>query len=88
MQSLPQYDYSVKEVAFFVDVKRPSGKVVRLWQSRSGANYGWDDAFGAGTTQTSIPYGNMKWAVDGATIFDSGTPARPELQPGGRRLRA
>lgn len=71
VQSLPTYTHSVQEVAFFVDVKRPSGKVVRLWQSRGGANYGWDDAFGAGTITQSIPYGNMKWAVDGATIFDA-----------------
>jgi len=70
IQSLPSYFHSVQSVAFFVDVRRPSGKVVRLWQSRGGQNYSWDDAFGAGTTTKSIPYGNVKYAVDAATVFD------------------
>jgi hypothetical protein len=70
IQSLPSYSYGVQSIAFFIDVERPSGKVVRLWQSRGGQNYSWDDAFGAGTTTKSIPYGNVKYAVDGATVFD------------------
>ena len=52
-------------------MRRADGKVVRLWQGRSGANYTWDDAFGAGTTTQYIPYGNTQWANDGAGIFDS-----------------
>lgn len=71
IQSIPGYLYTIDQVAFFIDVRRPSGQVVRLWQSRHGANYSWDDAFGAGVTPASIPYGNAAWAVDGATIFDS-----------------
>lgn len=70
-QGTPSYSYGVEELAFFLDVKRPSGKVVRLWQSRQGQNYDLSDGFGAGTTTSSIPYGNMQWAVDGAGIFDS-----------------
>lgn len=65
------YSYAVQKVAFFVDVRRPDGKVVRLWQSKGGADYSWDDAFGAGTTPQSIPYGNVQWANDGAVIFDT-----------------
>jgi hypothetical protein len=71
MQSLPTYEYAVTQIAFFIDVRRPSGKIVRLWQSHGGVNYSWEDAFGAGVTTTSIPYGNMKWAADSAAIFDS-----------------
>lgn len=73
MQSLPSYSYVVEQVAFFVDVRRPAGNVVRLWQSHGGANYSWDDAFGAGTTTTYIPYGNVKYANDGATILENRT---------------
>lgn len=71
IMGIPGYRYNVDQVAFFIDVRRPSGTVVRLWQSRHGANYSWDDAFGAGATAQSIPYGNAQWAVDAATIFDS-----------------
>ncbi|MBI5497637.1 MAG: hypothetical protein HY904_21680 [Deltaproteobacteria bacterium] len=66
-----RWNYRVDQVAFFLDVRRPSGSVVRLWQSRRGANYSWDDAFGAGVTRVSIPYGNVQWANDGAGVFDS-----------------
>ena len=65
------WHYRVDHVAFFLDVRRPSGQVIRLWQSHGGANYSWDDAFGAGTTQTWIAYGHITWANDGATIFES-----------------
>jgi hypothetical protein len=64
------FTYAVEQMAFFVDVKRPSGKIVRLWQSRGGANYSWNDAFGAPTTKKYIAYGNIKYAGDGAGIFD------------------
>jgi hypothetical protein len=65
------WHYAVNAVAFFVDVRRPSGDVVRLWQSHGGANYSWNDAFGAGTTQDGIAYGNIKWANDGNAILES-----------------
>jgi hypothetical protein len=70
IQGLPGYRFSVEALAFFVDVRRPDGTVVRRWQSRGGADYTWDDAFGAGTTTQSIPYGNVQWAVDGAGVYD------------------
>jgi hypothetical protein len=74
LASAPQgagvWSYDVAQVAFFVDVRRPSGAVVRLWQSHGGANYSWDDLFGAGTNDTAIPYGHVTWANDGAPVFD------------------
>jgi hypothetical protein len=71
MQGSAGFDYAVEQMAFFIDVKRPSGKIVRLWQSRHGANYTWGDAFSAGTSSKPIPYGNIKYAGDGASIFDA-----------------
>jgi len=65
------YHYDVEQYAFFVDVRRPTGEVVRLWQSRNGANYTWDDAFSLPPTIHYIPYGNVKYAADGSTIFDA-----------------
>ena len=64
------YSYQVKAMAFFVDVRRPSGKVVRLWQSRRGSNYTTADAFSLPTSTKSIPYGNIKYANPGSGIFD------------------
>jgi len=65
------YHYDVQRFAFFVDVRRPTGEVVRLWQSRNGANYGWDDAFALPPTIHYIPYGNVEYAADGAAVFDA-----------------
>ena len=65
------FDVTVEELAFFVDVRRPSGEVVRLWESRGGANYTWGDAFGMPTTKQYIAYGNVEWANQDAAIYDS-----------------
>jgi len=62
---------TVEEMAFFVDVRRSSGEVVRLWQSRHDANYSWDDAFGLPTTSSPISYGHAEWANQDAPIYDS-----------------
>jgi hypothetical protein len=62
---------TIDDFAFFIDVRRPAGTVVRLWQSRGGANYHWDDAFGSLTTSESIPYGNIQWANDSSTVYES-----------------
>jgi hypothetical protein len=75
LATIPQggagYERTVRQVAFFVDVRRPSGTVVRLWQSRGGTNYGWSELFGAGTTTQWIPYGRVEWANDGNAVFDA-----------------
>ncbi|MBW2736699.1 MAG: hypothetical protein JRH20_30300 [Deltaproteobacteria bacterium] len=63
--------YDVKQMAFFIDVREPTGKVVRFWQSRHGANYSWNDAFGASTTTKYIAYGSIKYAGGDAGIFDA-----------------
>ncbi len=71
IQGVEGYAYEVDEFAFFVDLRRPSGQVVRMWKSRYGANYSWDDAFSLPTSTEYIPYGNIQWANPGAEIFDS-----------------
>jgi hypothetical protein len=62
---------TVDQMAFFIDVRRPSKKVVRLWQSRHGANYTMADAFTLPTTSSMIPYGHAEWANDASPIYDS-----------------
>lgn len=64
-------DVAIDEYAFFADVRRPSGEVVRLWQSRGGQNYRRDDAFSLPTYTEYIPYGNIQWADQAAGVFDS-----------------
>ena len=65
----PGYQYTVDDYAFFADVRRPNGDVVRLWQSAGGANYRWDDAFSLPTTPQGIPYGNIQWANPAAAVY-------------------
>jgi hypothetical protein len=69
-------DVVADEVAFFIDVRRPSGKVVRLWQSRHGVNYRVGDVFAPGVVNEGIPYGNMRWARDDSEIFESRNACR------------
>lgn len=70
-RSSPGLNNTVEELAFFADVRRPDGQVVRLWQSRHGANYSWDDAFGLPTTPQPIAYGHTEWANSEAPIYES-----------------
>ncbi len=64
-------DVVADDVAFFVDVRRASGRVVRLWQSRRGANYGVAEVFAPGVVGQGIPYGTMRWARDESVVFES-----------------
>lgn len=65
------YKHTVQQMAFFIDVKRPTGEVVRLWQSHHGANYGWADAFSLPTSTKYIAYGSIKYAGGGSAVFDA-----------------
>lgn len=44
-RSSPPQEQEVLAFAFFIDVERPDGKVVRLWQSQKGANFDLDGVF-------------------------------------------
>ncbi len=70
VQSQQGCNYQVDEFAWFIDVRRPSGQVVRLWQSRHGNNYGMDDAFSLPVSVESIPYGNIRWSNASSTVFE------------------
>lgn len=65
------FAYDIDALAFFVDIRRASGEVVRLWQSRGGANYTIGDAFALPTSTRYIPYGNIQQANSAAPIFDA-----------------
>ena len=66
-----QRDYTIGEFAFFIDVRRPNGEVVRLWQSHGGQNFRMEDIYSYPTYSEGIPYGNIQWADQSSVIFDS-----------------
>lgn len=70
-QGVAPVDVVADEVAFFIDVRRADGRVLRLWQSRRGANYAVNEVFAPGVIGQGIPYGNMKWARDESAVFES-----------------
>lgn len=61
--------YDILEFAFFIDIRRPTGEIVRLWQSRSGANYTIDEVF-ARSYSVSLGRGSMDYADESSIIFD------------------
>jgi hypothetical protein len=71
MGGLQPADRVAEEMSFFIDVRRPSGEVVRLWHSRHGADYSWTDAFGLPTTSQGVPYGSVQWAHPDAAVLES-----------------
>ncbi len=68
--------YEIHSFAFFMDQRRSDGSIVRLWLSRGGANYTWDDAFGASTHMRYIPYGRAYDADSSAPVFDGAWSCR------------
>ena len=68
---IPAVRVQILELAFFLDVSRADGTVVRLWQSRQGQNYPFDDVMNHLGATESIPYGNIRMATQDALIFDA-----------------
>lgn len=58
------------EFAFFADLMRPSGEHVRLWQSRRGANYTMQDAFGLPCFMKSTEHGTIEYASEESVLFE------------------
>lgn len=71
------FSHEVQQLAFFIDVRRPTGTVVRLWQSQHGANFSLQDAFSLPTTTKYIAYGSIKYASPGAAIFGARRACTP-----------
>jgi hypothetical protein len=65
------YQLDVLRFAFFLDVQRPAGEVVRLWQSRAGADYSLADGFSLPTAIHYIPYGRIEYANEDSGVLDS-----------------
>ncbi len=68
---VPRVNVTVDDVAFFMDVRRPGGEVVRLWQSRGGQNYPVSDVEAHIGWSEVIPYGRIQMAGSDAMIFDT-----------------
>jgi hypothetical protein len=64
-------DLTVRDFAFFVDVERPSGQIVRLWQSAGGHNYGMTETFALPPSGTKeLGGGEVVYANEAAQLFD------------------
>jgi len=68
---IPGVRVQILELAFFLDVRRADGTVVRLWQSRQGQNFPFDDVLNHLGPAESIPYGNLRMATDESLVFDT-----------------
>lgn len=69
-RSNPPRDVEVVEFAFFADVERPDGSVVRLWQSQHGDNFDLDEVFAAGTDHESTGGTTTDRPRGESSIFD------------------
>ncbi len=63
-------DRAPQAVAFFVDVRRADGEVVRLWQSAGGANYAVDAVYAVPGYVLGIGSGSIEYADEGQALFD------------------
>ncbi len=61
---------AVDAFAFFLDVRRPTGEVVRLWQSNGGANYTVAGAFAVPGYVKGIGAGSIEYADESVDLFD------------------
>jgi hypothetical protein len=68
------FTLDVVDFAFFIDVRRPTGNVVRLWQSAGGANYTlaacYPDDPRFPPFVKSIGIGSIRYANEGVPLFD------------------
>jgi hypothetical protein len=63
--------HDARDVAFFVDVERENGDMVRLWQSENGFNYDVEETFAMPPSDTkSLGGGSVVYANEQAPIFD------------------
>ncbi len=65
----PAIRAQLRDFAFFLDVRRADGTVVRLWQSRNGQNFPFDDVLSHLAPSESIPYGNVRMATADALVY-------------------
>jgi hypothetical protein len=66
----PDVQQDVQDFAFFVDVQRDDGSVVRLWQSNQGHNYDFATVFSGSPAHTySAGDTNVSYANAGSYVF-------------------
>lgn len=64
------YKREVQEFAFFIDVQRPTGEFVRLWQSGGGANYTLAEVFAVPGYKKISPKSLVEYADESSVIFE------------------
>ena len=69
-QNYAGVDASVIDFAFFVDVQRPTGDVVRLWQSNHGTDYAPQQVFAQPPSGVvELPTGSISYASNASYLF-------------------
>jgi hypothetical protein len=63
------FTQTVEALAFFLDVQRPEGEIVRLWQSRGGANWTVDENFREPGFVKNIGVGQIEYCVESAPVL-------------------
>ncbi|MDY0059860.1 MAG: DUF6209 family protein [Myxococcota bacterium] len=64
-------ELEIVDFAFFIDVRRPTGEVVRLWQSNGGANWTLDACYAVPGYVQGIGIGAIEYADESVSLFDA-----------------
>jgi hypothetical protein len=64
------FSYTVLDFAFFIDVQKMNGDMVRLWISNAGANYTVAQTYAVPGTVESMGATTIEYAADQAALFD------------------
>lgn len=63
------WSQTVEAFAFFMDVQRPGGEMVRLWQSRQGTNWTVEENFREPGFVKGIGVGQIEYCVESAPVL-------------------
>lgn len=64
------YIYQPIQFAYFIDVKRPSGVVARIWMSNKGGNFRFKDVMRGSTYTKDIPSGKAVYSNQNSPLFN------------------
>jgi hypothetical protein len=63
------FQRTIHEFAYFIDVVRNDGNVYRLWMSNNGKNFSFYETMNGPVSSYPIPYGRAKAPNDGVKLY-------------------